>query len=189
MRDYQIYQKHSIFVSLAAGVLIETLKQYLGEEATIVRLMPNIAIKVQASLNLVFMPEEISSSGKKLLEVICKQSGPIMWLSEEKLLDQLTVISGSGPAYFFLLMEALVNAAVKEFGIEEKNALMLVRQTFIGSALLMRNNENIDPETLRLQVMSKGGVTEAAVETLYVPLFLLMEEAVKRGYDRVKQLQ
>lgn len=186
---YQIYRANATFISLAAGVSIDTLKQYLGKDAAIARVMPNIAIKVQESLNLAFIPENAPEKTRDLVEKVCEGSGYFMPLTQEQAIDQLTVISGSGPAYFFLLMEALIQNAIAQCGVDKKTALTLVRQTFLGSALLLKDQPEADPQNLRNQVTSKGGVTEAIVEVLKEPLFSNLKEAIEKGIQRIKEYE
>lgn len=188
LEDYRIYREHVVFISLAAGVTVDSLKQYLGEQAIVTRVMPNIAIKVHESLNLAFVSEHSPENTLSFVETICKGSGHFMRLGQEEALDLLTVISGSGPAYFFLLMEALIQNAARQCGVDEEAAAMIVKQTFIGSALLFRENQKADPEDLRHQVSSKGGVTEVAIEALREPLFSGMEKAIEKGIKRIREL-
>lgn len=188
LEDYRLYRSHAIFVSLAAGVSIASLKLYLGEQAVVARVMPNIAIKAHASVNLAYIPDHLPGGTISQVEAVCKGSGHFMPLKEERLLDQLTVISGCGPAYFFLLMETLAQNAARQCGADQETAAAIVRQTFIGSALLLQHDSRANPENLRYQVTSKAGVTEAAIEALQEHLGAGMEKAIEKGLKRIREI-
>ncbi|GHU11132.1 pyrroline-5-carboxylate reductase [Alphaproteobacteria bacterium] len=152
----------------------------------IVRIMPTVAIKTSRSVNLAFANENISATDIETVEKIIGLSGEITWVREENHLDILTPISGSGPAYFFLLAEILVEETVK-LGIDEDTARHIIQGTFIGSASLV--SDNVDFAALRKSVTSKGGVTEAALKIMSSGMRNVMEESLKAAMKRLEELR
>ena len=154
-----ITKKH-VFISILAGTSIQKIKKNLGRKVAVVRAMPNLGAKIRQSMTA------ISGSDKKAVNIAKKLfsgCGEVIQV-KEKMFDVITAVSGSGPAYFFFLMEALASFAVKN-GISKKTAELLAAQTCVGSGLLV-SNEKISPRILRKKVTSKGGTTEKALDVL-----------------------
>lgn len=151
-------------VSIAAGVRLSSLQTWLGDGVHLVRCMPNTPALYQKGMTGLYTDAATPASAKALAETILKAAGDICWLARESDLDAVTALSGSGPAYFFLLTEALREAGV-QLGLAPDIAARLAQQTFIGSAV-MAERTGTDVTTLRAQVTSKGGTTEAAVKSL-----------------------
>lgn len=175
--EYQVYCEQALVVSMAAGVPIERLSTYLSGCTQIVRVMPNMAVSVGQSVNLGYSAGLLSES----VDVLFAGTGKMIWLPKEALLDILTPISGSGPAYFLMLAEILTQITV-DLGLKEAQARDLVQQTFLGSALL--SNENKMFEQIVQSVASKGGVTEAALNVLTPVLPSLMSKAIQAAHKR-----
>lgn len=184
--EYARYKNSALFVSLATGISLKDCEEKLGGGAHVVRLMPNIAVEVGQSVNLACGLESLDSKYKNLTEKIFAATGKLVWLDSEELIDQLTPISGSGPAYFFLLAEILADSILRH-GIDKETSLAIANQVLLGSALL--TTENPDLSALRSSVTSKGGVTEAALKILQPRLKNLVEEALKAAMDRIGELK
>jgi pyrroline-5-carboxylate reductase len=178
------YIKGSIFVSLLAAITIKKIEYLLGK-AKIVRIMPNIAISAGLSTNLVFA-NNINNDDIALINKVFISSGKMNWLEKEEFIDSLTPIAGSGPAYFFLLAEIMVNICTK-LGLEENLTRDIVQQTLIGTAMI--STQDSDYTKLISTVTSKGGVTEAALQILKPELDELLTKAINAGINRIKELQ
>ncbi|MEE9310334.1 MAG: pyrroline-5-carboxylate reductase [Cocleimonas sp.] len=179
----------SLIISIAAGVSIANLNLWLGEQAMpIVRCMPNTPALVQAGMTGLFANAEVSEEQHNLAESILRSVGSTLWLSHEDKLDAVTAVSGSGPAYYFLVMEAMQDAAQK-LGLTAEESRLLVLQTAFGAAKLALESDD-DAGTLRQRVTSKGGTTEAALNTLIKgELPELFEKALKAAEDRSVELK
>lgn len=184
--DYARYQNSALFVSLATGISVKHFQEKLGTRANIVRLMPNVAVQIGESVNLAYALPGLATEYKNLTEKVFACTGQIVWLNSEELIDKLTPITGSGPAYFFLLTEILAGSLSKH-GIDKEKSLSIANQILLGSALLTR--ENPDLEQLRLSVMSKGGITEAAIKVLHPRLPSLVDEALNAAIHRLEELK
>ena len=160
--DCQI--KRPLIISIAAGILIKNVDQWLGGELPIIRCMPNTPALVQAGISGAYASEEVSEEQKCLADAILSCVGAVCWLENEELLNAVTAISGSGPAYFFYLIEAIIEAG-KSLELTESQARELAVATASGAAkLISRTGQS--PRDLRLAVTSKGGTTEAAINSL-----------------------
>ncbi len=185
MSESSSYLKDKLIISLLAGVTLKKLALYFEEPQKIIRIMPNIAMKLGQSVNLICLNPNIIASERVLVDQLFNVSGKMIWLVSEDMLDLLTPLSASGPAYFFLLAEVLTQITIQA-GVEEKIARELIQQTFLGSALLTSDNHNFDQ--LTNAVASKGGVTEAALKVLQPLLLETMNKAIIAALDRLKEL-
>jgi len=178
-----------LIISIAAGVSIASLKLWLGGKAMpIVRCMPNTPALVQAGMTGLYANNEVSQPQHELAESILRSVGSTLWLSDEDKLDAVTAVSGSGPAYYFLVMEAMQDAAQK-LGLTADESRLLVLQTAFGAAKLALESED-DAGVLRQRVTSKGGTTEAALKTLMDGgLPALFEDALKAAENRSVELK
>jgi pyrroline-5-carboxylate reductase len=150
-----------LVISLAAGVTEADIDRWLGSGNDIVRCMPNTPALVKTGATALHGNENISAEQRSRAEAILRAVGLAVWVDREELLDTVTALSGSGPAYFFLLMEAMEEAAVR-LGLEPVTARLLTQQTALGAArLAMESDES--PAELRRKVTSPGGTTEAAI--------------------------
>lgn len=156
-----IEARQPLVISIAAGVTVANLRRWLGE-APIVRCMPNTPALVQAGATGLYAAAGVSAAQKEAANRILEAVGLTFWLEEEKALDAVTAVSGSGPAYFFLLMEALIDAARAQ-GLAPDTARQLVLQTALGAAKLASGSD-VAPDVLRQRVTSPGGTTAAALD-------------------------
>ena len=156
---------YSLIVSIAAGVRSTDINRWLIQKTTteqaIVRCMPNTPALLQCGASGLFANDSVSDKQKQQAENILKAVGLVVWVDKEKQLDAVTAVSGSGPAYFFLLMEAMKTAG-EELGLPTNVAQQLVLQTALGAAR-MATESDLTPEELRKNVTSKGGTTEQAI--------------------------
>jgi pyrroline-5-carboxylate reductase len=153
-----------LIISIAAGITISSINNWLGGDYAIVRCMPNTPALVQSGMTGLVANENTNDEQRDLSESILRAVGNTLWFKEEAKLNAVTAVSGSGPAYFFLVMEAM-QASAQKLGLEESDARMLVLQTAFGAAKLALESED-DAATLRQRVTSKGGTTEAALKEL-----------------------
>lgn len=161
-----IQTRHSLIISIAAGVRTTDINRWLiSDQATleqaIVRCMPNTPSLLQCGASGLFANDTVSDKQKQQAENILKAVGLVVWIDKEEQLDAVTAVSGSGPAYFFLLMEAMRNAG-EELGLPADVAQQLVLQTALGAARMAAESD-LSPEDLRQNVTSKGGTTEQAI--------------------------
>ena len=150
-----------LFVSIAAGISLTSLQQWLGGNPAVVRCMPNTPALVGKGATGLFASGEVSDAQRETAEQLLNAVGISVWVGTESDLDTVTAVSGSGPAYFFLFMEAMQEAA-SELGMDEELAKLLVLQTAAGAAELASQSEDTLAE-LRRKVTSPGGTTEQAI--------------------------
>jgi len=151
-------------ISIAAGINMLRLKQFLNsEDAGVVRVMPNTPALVGAGMSVLF--SDADDIHKKRAEYVLAASGETAWVDEEKHMHAVTAVSGSGPAYFFLLAE-IMQAAGESLGLSKELASKLASQTALGSGkMLVESGRNASD--LRTQVTSPGGTTQAALDEMY----------------------
>ena len=177
----------ALIVSIAAGVRLATLRRLLGEQLAYVRTMPNTPALFGAGITGLYAPEGTPESARSLAHVLLAAAGDCVWVEREEQLDAVTALSGSGPAYFFLLVEALREAGT-QLGLSPEVAAQLAAQTCIGSARMVADAGQ-DASVLRANVTSKGGTTEAALQHLEsAGLRAMFNEALQRADARAKQL-
>ena len=175
-----------LVLSIAAGVRAATIAHWLGTDR-IVRAMPNTPALIRAGISGVAALDAVSAEQKAAAEQILRAVGDVIWFDDEAMLDPVTAVSGSGPAYVFLFIEAMQQAA-RELGLGEHEARQLVIQTFAGAAQLAA--ESGEPvATLRQRVTSKGGTTAAGLARLedgHVRQAIV--EAVRAANARAREL-
>lgn len=160
----QAQRSRPLMISVAAGIREQALNQWLGGNMPIVRCMPNTPALVQTGATGLYANAQVSDAQRSTAESILRAVGITLWFADEGKLDAVTALSGSGPAYFFLVMEAM-QAAAEQLGIPAEDAHLLVVQTALGAARLALES-NDPPAELRRKVTSKGGTTEAALKVL-----------------------
>ncbi len=176
-----------LIISIAAGIREGDLQRWLGGGCAIVRTMPNTPALLQSGATGLYANSMVSAEQKELAESIMRSVGITAWLSEESQLDAVTALSGSGPAYFFLLMEAMEAAGV-EMGIPDETARMLTLQTAFGAAKMALESPESSSE-LRNKVTSPGGTTEQAINTFHDGGFdELVSRALTSARDRSIEL-
>jgi pyrroline-5-carboxylate reductase len=163
-----------------------TIEGPLGGMPSVVRAMPNTPARVGKGVTALATGRHTTDSTKQLAEAVFSAVGPVFWVTEDAL-DAVTALSGSGPAYVFLLAEAMVDAGV-ELGLEPEVAQTLTYETIEGAGRMLTRT-GIDPATLRAQVTSKGGTTEAAIAVLEdADLRKTVAEAIAAARRRSQEL-
>lgn len=181
-----IETRQPLVISIAAGVTVANLRQWLGD-VPMVRCMPNTPSLVQAGATGLYAAPAVTAEQKEMAEQILNAVGAIFWFEDERELDAVTAVSGSGPAYFFLLMEALIDAA-QDQGLSAKTARQLVLQTARGASQLALSSED-GPDVLRQRVTSPGGTTAAALDVFeQAGLREQVQAAVAAARERSEQL-
>ncbi|OUR73472.1 pyrroline-5-carboxylate reductase [Methylophaga sp. 41_12_T18] len=159
------WQTSSLLISIAAGIRLEDINRWLDQSApAIVRAMPNTPSLVQAGATALCANEHVSTNQHEMAESVLRSVGLALWVDDEVQIDAVTALSGSGPAYFFLVMEAMEKAAI-ELGLAPETARLLCLQTAFGSAKMALESEE-STEVLRQRVTSPGGTTERALHEL-----------------------
>ncbi|WP_163144634.1 pyrroline-5-carboxylate reductase, partial [Arhodomonas sp. KWT] len=148
----QLRAQHTLTISIAAGVREADLSRWLGGRVAVVRAMPNTPALVQTGATALYANEHVTEHGRNLAESLLRAVGVTEWLSDEALMDAVTAISGSGPAYFFLLMEMMEDAGT-ELGLPREKARLLTLETALGAARMALESEET-PARLRERVTS-----------------------------------
>ena len=176
-----------LIVSIAAGITSEQIDKWLGGGLKIVRVMPNTPAMVGAGASALCANAAVDVDGRSSAEEILSAVGITVWVDNESDIDAVTALSGSGPAYFFLILEALEAEAVA-LGLQSDTARRLAIQTALGSAMLAAQSAD-DLKELRRQVTSPGGTTERAIEVLLAnELPQAFSAALRAAYQRAKEL-
>lgn len=150
-----------LVISIVAGAEIATISELLGTER-VVRVMPNTPALVQTGAHGLYATEQVNSTDRELASQVLAATGLTIWVNSEAQIDAVTAVSGSGPAYFFYLMESMIRAG-KNLGLDEKVATALTLQTALGAAQMAITSSNT-PAELRKNVTSPNGTTQAAIE-------------------------
>ncbi|WP_010324973.1 pyrroline-5-carboxylate reductase [Marinobacterium stanieri] len=181
-------QKHQpLFVSIAAGISLDALDRWLGGNAAVVRCMPNTPSLVQTGASGLFANARVNEQQRNLATQAMEAVGIALWVQNEAELDVVTAISGSGPAYYFLMMEAMTAAGAK-LGLSEETARGLTLQTALGAAR-MASSSDVDAAELRRRVTSPKGTTEQAILTFQAEgLEAIVEKAMVACRDRAEAM-
>ncbi|MDA8562108.1 pyrroline-5-carboxylate reductase [Gammaproteobacteria bacterium] len=156
--------RKKLIISVAAGVSEKSIEHFIKFPTPIIKAMPNIPSIIGCGATGLYANSNVSDDDKNLCETIFRTFGVIVWVDQENLIDAITAVSGCGPAYFFLVMEAIQNAGEK-LGLPKETAKLLTMQTALGAAkMAIESSENVNE--LRQVVTSKGGATEMAINTL-----------------------
>ncbi|KAF1702523.1 pyrroline-5-carboxylate reductase [Pseudoxanthomonas suwonensis] len=151
-----------LVVSIAAGIPVDRLREWLGDGTAVVRCMPNTPALLGAGVTGLYAGPGVEAGQRAQAEAVLAAAGATVWIDEEPLMDAVTAVSGSGPAYVFLLAEAM-QAAARAEGLGPEQARTLVVQTLLGAARML--SETGEPaDELRRRVTSPGGTTQAAIE-------------------------
>ncbi|MBV5311238.1 pyrroline-5-carboxylate reductase [Chromatium okenii] len=157
----EVREHQPLIISVMAGVPEQALQRWFGAPLPVVRAMPNTPAMVQTGAIGLHASSEVNAEGRNHAETILRAVGLVRWVTDEAQIDAVTAISGSGPAYFFLLMEALEAAGIA-LGLDAETARLLTIQTALGAAK-MAMESSAPPAQLREQVTSPGGTTERAL--------------------------
>jgi len=178
-----------LIVSIAAGTTMATISASLGPKQAIIRSMPNTPALVQEGISVLCAGTQCRAHHRKQAERVLRAVGKVIWIEDESLMDAVTAISGSGPAYFFLLTEALAEAGVR-LGLPEGVSRQLAEQTCVGAGAMLSNSDSGAAE-LRGRVTSPGGTTQAALEVLtranFAELMYLAAAAAERRGNELSQ--
>ncbi len=182
-----LFGSHTLAISIAAGISLGTLLDGLATHR-VVRAMPNTPSQVGAGMTGAVAAPGVSGEDMALAEDLLAAAGDLLWFDDEKKIDQVTAISGSGPAYVFFMVEALAAAGEAE-GLTPEDAMLLARQTVIGAAALMEEDPT-DAAQLRKNVTSPNGTTAAALDVLMADdgLVALMKRTVHAARLRSEEL-
>jgi pyrroline-5-carboxylate reductase len=179
--------KKPLLVSIAAGIACDSLQEWAGEDVPIVRCMPNTPALLQVGATGLYATNKVSAEQQKMAEVILSAVGIVVWVAEEAELDAVTAVSGSGPAYFFLLMEAM-QAAGRQLGLSAEASAQLTQQTALGAARMALESD-VDVAELRKRVTSPNGTTQAAIESFQAnDLSSIVDQALQAASDRSQAL-
>lgn len=174
-------------VSIAAGITSAQLERWLGGGVAVVRAMPNTPALLGAGVTGLFANGRVDAAGREVSEALLSSAGRTVWIEDEATMDAVTAVSGSGPAYVFLLAEAMQAAAEAE-GLPADAARVLTLQTILGAARMLTEGD-APPAELRRRVTSPGGTTQAAIETFEAGGFrALVAQAIHAATERGRQL-
>lgn len=177
----------ALVVSIAAGISLSQLRSWLGTGVSLVRAMPNTPSLIRQGMTGACIAEPSTAEAKRLATALLGAAGEVRWFADEADLDIVTAVSGSGPAYFFYLMEAMQQAA-RELGLDDRQARDLVLQTALGAARLALH-ERADAAELRARVTSPGGTTAAAIASLEADAVRgAIVKAVHAAHQRAREL-
>lgn len=163
--EYARFAGRAVFVSIMAGKTVAAMRGLLGAQAAIVRAMPNTPAAIGRGITVCCAGPGVSTPQRDLADALLKTVGQVAWVEDEALIDPVTAVSGGGPAYVFLLVEVLAQAAMAE-GIPEDLAMRLARATVAGSGALLDASAEVPAATLRQNVTSPGGTTAEALAVL-----------------------
>jgi pyrroline-5-carboxylate reductase len=183
----QALNSNTLIISIAAGVRVHDIDRWLGEDCAIVRTMPNTPALLNQGVTGMFANERVSDAQKELATSILNSVGQSLWVTDEVMLDAVTALSGSGPAYFFLMIESMSKAGVA-LGLDEKTAQSLSIQTALGASMMASVSDE-SPRNLRANVTSPNGTTQAAIESFQDQNFdMIVAHAMRAAFDRASQL-
>jgi pyrroline-5-carboxylate reductase len=173
----------SIVISIVAGIRQADLQKWLGGPVALIRAMPNTPALIRSGATALHANPAVRDEQRDIAESILRSVGLVVWLESESLLDAVTALSGSGPAYFFLLMEAMEDSAL-QLGLDQQTARLLIEQTAFGAAKIALEVEG-SPAELRMRVTSPGGTTQKALEAFEKGGFrALVAEAMSAAHGR-----
>jgi pyrroline-5-carboxylate reductase len=190
-KDFTVNKPSTLFVSIAAGLTLSRLRDFLPDGANIVRVMPNTPSAIGLGMSGIFGNSSITKQQIAIVENIMQSVGKTLVVDSEDDINTVIAAAGSSPAYFFLIAQVMQEAAM-DMGLDKDSARMLVEQAMLGSATLMQKHPELELSELRSQVTSKGGTTAKAVESLQQDnidkMFKrAMESAVSRAQEMSEQ--
>lgn len=161
---YAALASQAVVISVMAGTSVQALSRVLGGPPRLARAMPNLPAAIGKGVSGVYASDVVDADGRAMIESLMRAAGEVVWVKSEKHIDAVTAVSGSGPAYFFLLTEAMAQAG-EALGLEPQAAAQLARATLSGAGALV-DVETRTPLEMRRAVTSPGGTTEAALGVL-----------------------
>ena len=179
---------HALFLTVAAGLGMDFYQTHLPQ-ASIIRMMPNTPATIMKGMSGLYANRHTTQTHCQVAEYLMQQIGSILWVENDDQMDRVTAISGCGPAYVFLLTEALQNAA-EHMGFDTESASLLAYQTVVGSAAFLEQSKK-SPRELRNQVTSPGGTTAAALASLQQndQFDIMITEALDAALKRALELR
>lgn len=176
-----------LVLSVAAGITLSSLAGWLGADTPLVRVMPNQPATIGAGISALAASSAVDAAGRHLAEYIAGTTGSALWLPDETMMDAVTAVSGSGPAYFYLLMEHMERAAI-DLGLPPDLATALTRETALGAARVVIETQT-EPGALRAAVTSPGGTTAAALRVFeQADLAGIVQQALTAARNRSAEL-
>ena len=183
----QVTIDNKCFISVAAGTTMAQIQAALGKNKAVIRSMPNTPSQLGLGVSGAFASPQVTDEQRAFADQLMKATGIVKWLENEAEIDHIIAVSGSGPAYFFLFMEAM-QAEAERLGFSQKEARELVQQTALGAANMVAEND-ISIAQLRENVTSKGGTTQAALNTFTEGgLPKLVSNAMQSAIARAKEM-
>lgn len=184
----QAQAQRPLVISIAAGITGRQLERWLGGTLPVVRTMPNTPALLGAGVTGLHASSHVDADGRAFAETMLAAAGKTVWIEDETLMDAVTAVSGSGPAYVFLLAEAMIDAGVAE-GLPADAARRLALQTVLGAARMLTEQDAPDPAELRRRVTSPNGTTQAAIEAFEAGGFrTLVAAAIHAARERGRAL-
>ena len=182
------FKKKTIFVSIVAGKKINYFEKKLSSSIQFVRVMPNMPVFIKQGMSCMIANANVSLKNKKIVSVLFSGVGKILWLKNDMDIDKVTAISGSGPGYIYLFIDAF-EAASKKLGLGEKNTKDIIHQTFLGSIMLLMNQKK-SASILVKNIAVKGGTTEAGLNKFKKKdiLHKIFEKAIDAAFIKAKKL-
>ena len=189
MKDKGADFSNKLVISIAAGISVARLQSLLGDNTAIIRTMPNTPSLLQKGMAGLFASEQVSEQDKDFANDLLGAVGETVWVDDEAMINAVIAASGSAPAYFFLFMESMQNKAI-EMGFSKEQARLLVLQSALGSAEMVKQNADIEIATLRENVTSKGGTTAQALNTFNeLSLGDTVSKAMQAAADRGAEME
>lgn len=183
-----IDMSNKLIITIAAGIKAERYSQYLAQPITLVRTMPNTPMQIGVGMTGLYAPQPLSDAQKAITERLMSSGGEIVWVNEESEINQVIALAGSSPAYFFLLMESMIDAG-KQMGMDEAKARSLVQQAALGAAMMAKQNPELTLGNLRENVTSKGGTTAQAIATFEAAdLRGVVKKAMENCINRAEEM-
>ena len=180
-------ESRPLLISVAAGITLESLQKWSGTELPIIRSMPNTPCLLRCGVTGLYANALVTEAQKAETDRIFKSVGMAQWVDTEQMIDTIIAVSGSGPAYYFLFMEAMTEMGVK-LGLDQETAERLTLQTALGAANMAMQSD-VDAAELRRRVTSPGGTTEQAINTFKQGgLESLVEQAMSAAANRAAEM-
>ncbi len=178
---------NTLIISIAAGVRTHDIDRWLGHNRAIIRTMPNTPALLNQGITGLFANGHVNDEQKEIATDILTSVGQSLWVDEEGMLDAVTALSGSGPAYFFLMIESMAKAGAA-LGLDEKTAQQLSIQTALGASIMAKESQDSVHE-LRAKVTSPNGTTQAAIESFQDQDFdVTVAHAMRAAFDRAGEM-
>lgn len=179
---------NKLIITIAAGVKAQRYQDYFQQEIKLIRAMPNTPTQIGVGMTGLFASKGIAAEDKTLAQQLMSTGGQTVWVDKEDELNQVIALAGSSPAYFFLFMESMLEAADK-MGMDQTKARELVQQAALGAAEMVKQNPELSPAQLRENVTSKGGTTAEALATFEAgDLRQLVDSAMTNCIKRAEQM-